>query len=634
MKLSEATTIYKAWGKEILLNHPEKDINNRYAYKRIYLNAGCRTSLQKHEYKSETNYIISGQAKVLIENENGELIETIMGPDEFFSIKPNQIHRVSAITDIILQECSTPEIRDCIRLSDDYNRKDGRIEEEFFNPVVLILASGKGERVKSISKNLHKGLLKVNHKAAISHIIDSFPAEFEFVVSLGYNGDILKSYLETAHPDRKITYVTVKDWESDKSGPGVSAYECKDHLQRPFYFVTVDCLFNLKHVPLIDGDNWIGVSPTDLPEIYSTALLDNQNNVIEFVNKSKGGFGNAFIGLAYIRNYKVFWDYLKDEREIIAPFINNFDKVKAKEIEFNDIGTIDGYNNTIKQYKQEHKNNSEETYIVGNRFIKINSDPDINSNRYIRSQYIDSELIPNNISYNKYCLSYDLVLGKPVYEIDDAKIYKKLINFVFNNIKDSHFVNPISYETGQNFYRKKTDKRINQFLQNNKIDDELIINGQKIKNIINLPFDHIIKSIRCYSNFHGDLQPDNIIYDGENFKYIDWRSDFDGVTDRGDINYDLAKLYGGLSFNYREAKNLEVFHFYNEGNEFNYTVPQTEAMKNVLKYFESELKYYGFDVQLIKQITALIWLNMSPIHCFPMNYVLYCEGLKMLHENK
>jgi mannose-6-phosphate isomerase-like protein (cupin superfamily) len=115
----EKKVVLKPWGKEIWLSL------DKFCYKRIYINAGHRTSLQYHNYKSECNYIISGEAKVLI----GETWYDAKAND-YFVIKPGVVHRVVAITDIILQEASTNEIDDVIRLEDDTNRPDGRIESE------------------------------------------------------------------------------------------------------------------------------------------------------------------------------------------------------------------------------------------------------------------------------------------------------------------------------------------------------------------------------------------------------------------------------------------------------------------------------------------------------------------------
>jgi len=118
-------TVKKPWGKEVWL-----ELNDKYCYKRIYINAGTKTSFQYHHKKKETNYIIEGEAEIWLENDSGEIDKTKMGPNDFFTVHPPKKHRVIAITDVILQEVSTPEVDDVIRIEDDSNRPDGRIEEE------------------------------------------------------------------------------------------------------------------------------------------------------------------------------------------------------------------------------------------------------------------------------------------------------------------------------------------------------------------------------------------------------------------------------------------------------------------------------------------------------------------------
>ena len=53
---------------------------------------------------------------------------------DFFTVRPPKKHRVIVITDIILQEVSTPEVDDVIRISDDSDRGDGKIEHEHMKP--------------------------------------------------------------------------------------------------------------------------------------------------------------------------------------------------------------------------------------------------------------------------------------------------------------------------------------------------------------------------------------------------------------------------------------------------------------------------------------------------------------------
>lgn len=109
--------IEKPWGREIWLAN-----NDRYAFKLIEIKAGSRSSLQYHRRKHETIYIESGRLKLIADDENGNLVETTLGPGEVIENKPMRRHRVIAIDDVRLFEVSTPELDDVVRVEDDYGR--------------------------------------------------------------------------------------------------------------------------------------------------------------------------------------------------------------------------------------------------------------------------------------------------------------------------------------------------------------------------------------------------------------------------------------------------------------------------------------------------------------------------------
>lgn len=122
---SAAKTVIKPWGREVWL-----ELNDKYCYKRIYINKETRTSFQYHEKKFETNYIIQGEAEVWLENESGTIEKRLMKAGDFFTVQPPRKHRVIALTDLILQEVSTPEVDDVVRIEDDASRPSGRIADE------------------------------------------------------------------------------------------------------------------------------------------------------------------------------------------------------------------------------------------------------------------------------------------------------------------------------------------------------------------------------------------------------------------------------------------------------------------------------------------------------------------------
>ena len=142
--LNGAKLVIKPWGYatidgienvgEIWLNYRQGeevgDEPKRYVMKKLFVRAGTRLSFQYHHEKLETNYLISGEIKVFLENEKREFEERIIGPDGIWTIPCGRKHRATALTDIVMIECSTPEVDDVVRIKDDTGRGDGRIESE------------------------------------------------------------------------------------------------------------------------------------------------------------------------------------------------------------------------------------------------------------------------------------------------------------------------------------------------------------------------------------------------------------------------------------------------------------------------------------------------------------------------
>jgi mannose-6-phosphate isomerase-like protein (cupin superfamily) len=143
----ETKLVKKHWGQELWI---ADGVRTPYASKRILFLAGNRTSLQVHEQKFETNYVLSGvgilyrskqpldvklfldkgmTVKEVEEYESTfDVIELYEGV--IFDVSPGYVHRVVALTDLEFMETSTPELDDVIRLQDDQGRTHGRISYE------------------------------------------------------------------------------------------------------------------------------------------------------------------------------------------------------------------------------------------------------------------------------------------------------------------------------------------------------------------------------------------------------------------------------------------------------------------------------------------------------------------------
>jgi mannose-6-phosphate isomerase-like protein (cupin superfamily) len=110
--------VEKPWGYE--LHWVPEDAP--YMGKIEHVNAGCRMSLQVHDQKRESWFIMNGRAKVIWENSSGDMVETELEPGKGYSTSVGQKHRLVGITDCDIIEVSTQEQGTTWRLEDDYAR--------------------------------------------------------------------------------------------------------------------------------------------------------------------------------------------------------------------------------------------------------------------------------------------------------------------------------------------------------------------------------------------------------------------------------------------------------------------------------------------------------------------------------
>ena len=135
LKLEEGYLVKKPWGRELWLTGLEP-IGN-VVLKFIEIKAGTKTSLQAHEYKYESYFIVSGKAIFRSSRKKFQgkectysLVDYEVDKPYVFDVEPLTVHQVEAVTDIVLIEASTNHLDDVIRLNDEHGRGDGRIYSE------------------------------------------------------------------------------------------------------------------------------------------------------------------------------------------------------------------------------------------------------------------------------------------------------------------------------------------------------------------------------------------------------------------------------------------------------------------------------------------------------------------------
>jgi mannose-6-phosphate isomerase len=107
----------KPWGHELIWAK-----NDRYVGKILHIKAGHKLSLQYHEVKDETIYVVHGVMDLEIVEDGKSKIITMKSGD-YQHLPTGTVHRMIGVEDADVFEVSTPELDDVVRLQDDYGRE-------------------------------------------------------------------------------------------------------------------------------------------------------------------------------------------------------------------------------------------------------------------------------------------------------------------------------------------------------------------------------------------------------------------------------------------------------------------------------------------------------------------------------
>jgi mannose-6-phosphate isomerase len=112
-------TVEKPWGSELIWALTED-----YAGKILFVRAGESLSLQFHNVKDESWYVLEGRAHLELGRAGESVLEEeVIAAGQAFRFRPGTVHRVTALEDTRILEVSTPHLDDVVRLEDSYGRE-------------------------------------------------------------------------------------------------------------------------------------------------------------------------------------------------------------------------------------------------------------------------------------------------------------------------------------------------------------------------------------------------------------------------------------------------------------------------------------------------------------------------------
>jgi mannose-6-phosphate isomerase len=110
--------VEKPWGYELWWA-----LTDRYAGKLLHVEQGQRLSLQFHEQKDESSYVLRGRLLLTKGPSEQELTTSELTEGDAWRNEPGEVHTIEALEDCDVLEVSTPELDDVVRISDRYGRE-------------------------------------------------------------------------------------------------------------------------------------------------------------------------------------------------------------------------------------------------------------------------------------------------------------------------------------------------------------------------------------------------------------------------------------------------------------------------------------------------------------------------------
>ena len=113
----EPRQVEKPWGYEI-----HWAITDQYVGKILHIEAGQLLSLQYHDRKDESIYVLRGRMIFRYQNTAGALVDREMIAGEAQHVPTGLVHQFEALEHTDVLEASTPHLDDVVRLKDRYGR--------------------------------------------------------------------------------------------------------------------------------------------------------------------------------------------------------------------------------------------------------------------------------------------------------------------------------------------------------------------------------------------------------------------------------------------------------------------------------------------------------------------------------
>lgn len=521
---------------------------------------------------------------------------------------------------------------------------------------VVIPSAGVGSRVGPYTKFMNKALITLGGRPAIVRIIETFEADVELVILLGYKGHHVRQVLKAFFPDRTFNFVKVDNFEGPGSGLGYSLSKARHVLNCPFIFISNDTIIS-EPERMLDPSrygNWLGYykkKTGDGVAIDQYRTIETSEGFLVDIFPKGVNSDEVYIGLCGVEEHELFWRLMEDEQSIEVGeslAVKSLHNVKAIEFDnWSDIGSVSGVEKAKSKFQLSDINilekENEAIWFSKNHVLKFHIDENFIAERVKRLEFIHNDLTPGLVGWDQNIYWYEFIAGsvlsKEMSNANALRVLDYCQEHLWSKIGVKQTMNFDQKDCVDRFYKDKTYDRVRHFLSRFEVVDEaMTING-----VFCPPVFELLGDIRwdrftefcVFANFHGDFHPENIVLSDDAIKVLDWRQNF-GLAGLqfGDVYYDLAKFLHGLIVSHEKIASGRFSVTQGSHGTVNIDVERPFVNVEAERAFRDWCEKNGYEFQFVELITALIYLNICSLHEYPYSKFLFFLGRYLLQVQR
>lgn len=147
----------------------------------------------------------------------------------------------------------------------------------------VILAAGKGTRLRPLTETIPKPLVLVAGKPLLDHIVGALPSAVdELIIVHGYLGEKIMEHCGSEYFGRKVTYVA----QDEQKGTAHALWLCKDLLKGRFLFMFADDLHGAKDIARATSYTRSMLTlTTNTPEKFGIVVRHPDGTLAEIIEK-------------------------------------------------------------------------------------------------------------------------------------------------------------------------------------------------------------------------------------------------------------------------------------------------------------------------------------------------------------